>query len=235
MERADMELDAVAMRRRFVPRASRPGGAFGPGSEIGVVLIGRMRARKRHGRPSGSLGLVVDGLPGMTRGQPGIFRCLPARESRAQPLPTWAWSGFHGRALWRTGAGADIVTKRRVADGDGTAVDETEGKVRGVEAMSAGFGWRLGVTCSWWAQAALIRLPWKQRSFQCGPHRVHLPCNLPGPPQILRCFLPSIACEWEDHGGELLPASKLVESEEYDISTAFADSVLVGRAAEKAP
>lgn len=133
MERADMELDAVAMRRRFVPRASRPGGAIGPGSEIGVVLVGRMRARKRHGRPSGSLGLVVDGLPGMTRGQPGISRCLPARESRAQPLPTWAWSGFHGRALWRTGAGADIVTKRRVADGDGTAVDETEGKIRGVE------------------------------------------------------------------------------------------------------
>lgn len=104
---------------------------------------------ERHGRPSGSLGIVVDGLPGMTRGQPGISRCLPARESRAQPLPTWAWSGFHGRALWRTGAGADIVTKRRVADGDGTAVDETEGKIRGVEAMSAGFGWRLGVTCSW--------------------------------------------------------------------------------------
>lgn len=113
---------------------------------------------ERHGRPSGSLGIVVDGLPGMTRGQPGISRCLPARESRAQPLPTWAWSG----------AGADIVTKRRVADGDGTVVDETEGKIRGVEAMSAGFGWRLGVTCSWWAQVALISLPGNKEASNAG-------------------------------------------------------------------
>ena len=76
-----MELDAVVIR-------CLQGITFGPGSEIGMVLIGRMEARKADGRPSGSFnpGLVVGGLPGMTRRQTKNLQ-MPAGQGRAAPQP----------------------------------------------------------------------------------------------------------------------------------------------------